>query len=479
MRRTAERVLVGLLPRFRLMAIFVAMCIGVAAMSALTHGATLVHQWRFDGDTTDSSGSGNDGDTFGDITYTEGISGQALVLDEIDDLVENDSAQQLPISAEDTWSMNVWYNLFDFPSLAYGGGFGGRDDDARVRSFLSFGAGGAEDNAFYFWGSNIDVYAGAEYETDEQWHMYTITWDGTDISMFIDAELVLATDVDKQGEFIADEFLARGEIEPIVSVGGPSNWDQGVDGVVDEFAIWNGALTQEEISGLFASPGGQTFLQAGDADQNLEFNQLDLVQVQIAAKYLTGQPATWGEGDWDGAPGGSVGAPPAGDSQFNQLDIIAALNAGTYLTGPYAAIARGGVEGDGQTSITYDPSNGEVGVDAPAGTNVTSVNIDSASGIFVNHETAQNLDGSFDTHSEDNIFKATFGSSFGSLSFGMVATPGLAEDFVANDLTVIGSLDGGGGLGDVDLVYIPEPSALVLMVIAMFGLFGRVRQLRA
>ena len=70
---------------------------------------------------------------------------------------------------------------------------------------------------------------------------------------------------------------------------------------------------------------GQPQLQAGDANMDLQFNQLDLVQVQIAAKYLTGQPATWGDGDWDGAPGGKQGEPPAGDGQFNQLDIIAAL----------------------------------------------------------------------------------------------------------------------------------------------------------
>jgi hypothetical protein len=85
-------------------------------------------------------------------------------------------------------------------------------------------------------------------------------------------------------------------------------------------------------------------LQPGDADQDLDFDQLDLVRVQIAAKYLTGQLATWGEGDWDGAPGGAQGSPPAGDGQFNQLDIIAALGAGTYLAGPYAAdLAAGDV----------------------------------------------------------------------------------------------------------------------------------------
>ena len=78
-------------------------------------------------------------------------------------------------------------------------------------------------------------------------------------------------------------------------------------------------------------------LQAGDADQDFDFDQLDLVRVQLAGDYLTGNPATWGDGDWDGAPGGYRGNPPAGDGVFDQLDIVASLQAGTYLTGPYAA----------------------------------------------------------------------------------------------------------------------------------------------
>jgi hypothetical protein len=78
-------------------------------------------------------------------------------------------------------------------------------------------------------------------------------------------------------------------------------------------------------------------LQAGDADQDLDFDQLDLVHVQIAAKYLTGQAATWGDGDWNGAPGGSVGNPPLGDGLFSQLDIVAAQQAGLYLSGEYGA----------------------------------------------------------------------------------------------------------------------------------------------
>ena len=82
--------------------------------------------------------------------------------------------------------------------------------------------------------------------------------------------------------------------------------------------------------------------------------------VQIAAKYLSGQAATWGEGDWDGAPGGTVGSPPQGDGLFDQRDIIAALAPGHYLTGPYAAIERGGQTNDEQTSMVYNPTTDEV-----------------------------------------------------------------------------------------------------------------------
>ena len=70
---------------------------------------------------------------------------------------------------------------------------------------------------------------------------------------------------------------------------------------------------------LFNSPN--TVYAPGDANMDGEFNQLDIVQVLQAAKYLTGSPATFEEGDW------------TGDGVFDQLDIVEALKAGTYLAG--------------------------------------------------------------------------------------------------------------------------------------------------
>lgn len=197
-------------------------------------------------------------------------------------------------------------------------------------------------------------------------------------------------------------------------------------------------------------------LMAGDADQDLKFDQSDLVKVLKAGKYLTGEPARWGEGDWSGAPGD----PPAGDGLFNQRDIVAALQSDAYLTVPYLAIQKGGVIGDEQTSIVYDAKTGEIAVDPPASRKWTSINIDSAAGIFTNEPVpCEECEPAF------NIFHFTFGTGFGSFSFGNAAQPDLTEEFVANDLSVAGSLFGGSDLGDVDLVFVPEPSALDLLAI--------------
>jgi hypothetical protein len=222
----------------------------------------------------------------------------------------------------------------------------------------------------------------------------------------------------------------------------------------------------------------QPQLQAGDANRDLKFDQLDLVQVQIAAKYLTGQTATWGDGDWNGAPGGSPGNPPTGNNLFDQLDIVAALNAGKYLTGSYAALVGKGTPGDGQTSLIYNAGTGELAVDAPAAVQLTSINIDSAAGILTGAP-ATNLGGSFDNDGNNNIFKATFSSSFGSLSFGNVAQAGLSERFVLNDLSVVGSLAGGGDLGNVDLIYVPEPSTIALLAMGFLSIAGLIERRRA
>jgi hypothetical protein len=77
------------------------------------------------------------------------------------------------------------------------------------------------------------------------------------------------------------------------------------------------------------SPGVASFFvrQAGDANEDGSFNQLDLLAILTVQKYNTGQPATWKEGDWNG------------DGVFDRKDIVAALMTNNYLKGPYAGQA--------------------------------------------------------------------------------------------------------------------------------------------
>ena len=157
-------------------------------------------------------------------------------------------------------------------------------------------------------------------------------------------------DVDGSGEpwEHADGWAYRNDkTGPDGSTFGLDHWFFSGPDALDSELTNDTALTPVPI-GSYVGGGGPVAvgLHAGDADQDLDFDQFDLIMVQIASKYLSGLPATWGEGDWDGAPGGQPGSPPEGNGAFDQLDIVAALNAGVYFTGPYnarvASLAGGG-----------------------------------------------------------------------------------------------------------------------------------------
>ena len=69
--------------------------------------------------------------------------------------------------------------------------------------------------------------------------------------------------------------------------------------------------------------------RAGDANRDWMFDQEDVAQILQAAKYLTGEPASWEEGDWNA------------DSVFDQSDIVAALQTGNYQSAPIYSKSSG------------------------------------------------------------------------------------------------------------------------------------------
>jgi hypothetical protein len=216
-------------------------------------------------------------------------------------------------------------------------------------------------------------------------------------------------------------------------------------------------------------------LQPGDADQDLDFDQLDLVRAQQAGKYLTGEGATWGEGDWDGAPGGAPGIPPQGDGRFDQLDIVTVLNSGIYLSGSYAPGRAGrvctrGYEDDQMASLVYDANTGQLKIDAAEDEEINSLTLESHAGII----TGQVL-GDFAVV-EASIFKVTFRGQLSGVSLGNIMEPGLTEAFLLDDLTVAGTRADGSDLGNLDLIHIPvpEPASILLSALALLGLLALV-----
>jgi hypothetical protein len=135
--------------------------------------------------------------------------------------------------------------------------------------------------------------------------------------------------------------------------------------------------------------------------------------------------------------------------------------------------------GDFQTSVLYNALTGEVALDVPPQTGLASIEIVSSAGIF-SADPAQNVSGDFDIDNDTTILKLNdfMTNTFGSLSFGKIAQPGLTEAFLLSDLSVDGSFPYGVGLGNVDLIYIPEPSSLTLAGVGLLVLLAYCRRRR-
>ena len=450
-----------------------ASCVIVLSLSSATPAQELVGYWQleetdFDAEAVDSSGNGlngfYDGEVdpdvegapgFGSGAWFDGQSGK-VVIGPGDETGFGDLTSDFTVMA--------WINPEQF--------------DSKNRVFGSSPHGGAG----WGWGTvrdelELTTWGVKDYdqpvplELDEWAHAAVVLDDNFEAHFYVNGEFIGTQTHPSEGNPTINEF----------SIGFACCGDEYFQGRLDEVGVFSGSLTEEQIVNAMnlgvANYDGVVgeVLRPGDADQDFDFDQLDLVQVQVAAKYLTGEAATWGEGDWNGGPGGTQGNPPAGDGQFNQLDIIAALGEDIYLTGPYAALqGSAGAPGDEQTSLVYDPSDGSLGVNPPVGTDLTSINITSAGSKFIGDKPAV-LDGAFDNFAADNIFKATFGGSFGEITFGAVLPMNLTASEVVDDLSAVGSLAGGGDLGDVDLIYVPEPASLATLLLGMLFCLRRRR----
>ena len=232
----------------------------MATMAAFQVRADLVRSahWAFENNTDDSSNNGNAGTASSGVDFIDGRWGRAAWLN-TGTYVYNTTAANMPDQGGDSWSMNVWLNLANAPALLSDlAQFGVRDPGAfsgQSRGLIQFDGNGGP--GLYFWGNSADLYSGTSYHADGQWHMYTITYAGDvqQLSIYRDAQMVNSGTI-----ALADITCIRdGETVPSTSpyllVGGTSPWNptQGWEGAVDEFSVWRGTLSAEQVGNLFTS----------------------------------------------------------------------------------------------------------------------------------------------------------------------------------------------------------------------------------
>ncbi|QDU58812.1 LamG-like jellyroll fold domain-containing protein [Aeoliella mucimassa] len=252
--------------------VFLSLIIAVATAQQLS-AQTLVHLWSFDEAITDfqetfadSSGNGHTGT--GAAAIREGLYGNAAYFyaggdfagDGIDFYDDNPETSVLPTGADDNWSMNVWVKVDEsIPTLNYLAGFGIRGapsgtegTDFASRAIVNISEG------YRLWGSHIDARSNTAFAADSEWHMYTATYDdvSTAIKVYVDGS--------HRGEFLLSSDEAKDWVDASaeVHVGNPAPaWNGGTgineggtdtfEGYLDEFAIWDGALTDDQITALY------------------------------------------------------------------------------------------------------------------------------------------------------------------------------------------------------------------------------------
>jgi hypothetical protein len=193
-----------------------------------------------------------------------GVKGQAFLFDASrQTLLERISEADAPLPANDrydAWSVSLWVK-----------GKGPGQNDLRVFSEGStessnplFNIGTANNGA----DDTVDIYIRGNNGTinhphslvpafDDAWRLITWTQDGNDVALYIDG--------------VRDEINITSGVTPLVdegagfrlnttSIGGirrgnPSHW---WSGAIDEVAMWDRALTESEVEGLFEGGLGFT-----------------------------------------------------------------------------------------------------------------------------------------------------------------------------------------------------------------------------
>jgi hypothetical protein len=219
---------------------------GMVVMLAanVAFAATKALEWKFENNLSDTSGNAIDGTIFGTETYSTGVSGQAFYSDGSSCVYQTGiDTSILPVLGTDTWSVNIWVwpdgnpwyldvnNVQKSWRIAFY--LGDKSSNSRMVYCSDSGGVAFTDSKQRYIGTGIpwDV---------NQWQMVTATYDGTYVRIYKNGALI--------GKKTFTFTDAPGEVRvPNYPWSDTTNFFKGK---FDEFTVWRGALTQQEIIAL-------------------------------------------------------------------------------------------------------------------------------------------------------------------------------------------------------------------------------------
>ena len=221
---------------------------------------------RFEGDTIDDSGQGNDGTLSGDPSYVTGIIGQSLSFDDLvetKEYVELGSPEGLTFGEDTDFTVSVWVlNEDGFPDRTHLGGsandpaiIGNKDSRLNSNQGWHIGAG---NNRRWQWsfsdGSTTRTFqSGSNTLSDNEWHHLLVVHDRDGLATFYKNGQEIGSRDISSIESIDSGFPTA--IATDGSLGGNGAGNSGSSswfhGQIDEVRIWNRALSASEIMEVY------------------------------------------------------------------------------------------------------------------------------------------------------------------------------------------------------------------------------------
>ena len=228
------------------------LCVSLMVISVMFVGSSsaeidfknCVGMWLFDegrGDEAeDSSGTGNNGTIEGGAKWVDGKFGKGLSLDGSDAYVEIAHDDSLNVGGEHT--IALWFKLDKPPA----GGIAVVTKDDWAPGF--WWDGGVIRHHTHDPGGTLH-FIDAPWDPDTDWHHVAVTWDGEEFGVYMDADQI--------GDGITTPNLGRNPLtdKPVLigvylATGQHGQWGEFFAGIIDDVAIFNVALDNDDIETL-------------------------------------------------------------------------------------------------------------------------------------------------------------------------------------------------------------------------------------